>query len=234
MNLSYIPRGKSLQIYEEGGDPKRPATYSGNFYEAADGSSFYLKSAKLYRNFHDARHGTDLRISFFLGDVLYEFVGHVLRAGDDRGMNLLLVEQQSEIEPAQRRRYDREALAIHLQLYEIAEQDIQNVDLRQFARRVVFTGVTADISTGGLCMVSKERLDSPSGSYFLIEFILNKKERFLLPAKLIRKGDHPKINLYRYEYGFIFVFDHLPQDRERLTTALFMEKFRLYRHQQGM
>lgn len=73
-------------------------------------------------------------------------------------------------------------------------------------------------------MVSHDRLKCTSEPYALLEFSLGAKSDFLLPAKLVRKGDCPQTTLYKFDYGFEFDFIRAPEEKERLVMAIFNNK----------
>ncbi len=47
------------------------------------------------------------------------------------------------------------------------------------------------------------------------------KERFLLPAKLVRKGNCPQTTLFRHDYGLSFLYEGVEREKTRLIDALF-------------
>ena len=50
------------------------------------------------------------------------------------------------------------------------------------------------------------------------------KDRFVIPAKIVRKSNYPRTKIGRYDYGFQFIFDSMPEEKAKLTTAILNKK----------
>jgi len=86
------------------------------------------------------------------------------------------------------------------------------------------TDISFDISSGGLCVITNTLLSSKYDPYFLVRFSLSEKDTFLLPTKIVRKSNYPRTKIGRYDYGFQFIFDNMPEEKARLTRAILNRK----------
>jgi hypothetical protein len=67
-------------------------------------------------------------------------------------------------------------------------------------------------------------LTSKHDPNYLIEFNLSEKDRFVLPAKLVRRSNYPHSKLGKYDYGFQFIFEKMPDEKGRLSRAILNRK----------
>lgn len=230
MQIKFIEKGTALFVYEKADDQNLDAICETKFFDIKDETTFYAEGMEFHSRFSKLREYDRLKIIFLRGPNMYEFFGKVTGVAKSGGAYLTLIEQLTGMVATSRRRYSREELEIDVRLYGISQDDLQSGNLKKADNDIEFNGVTLDIGSGGLCVVSNNRLDSAYEPFFLVEFTLNRKDEFLLPAKLVRKGSCPQTVLYRYDYGFEFLYDYISREGEeqRLTTALFSAKLALF------
>lgn len=228
MQMKFIERDTVLFIYEEIEGQSFDNVYEAKFYDIKDETTFFAQSTELYNAFQSLGKNANLRISFLRGANMYAFSGKARDVTIIGGARLMLIEQMTGLEATSRRKYDREEMKVDVQIFGLTEENLNSSNFKKANEIVEFVGETFDISAGGLCVVANRRLESAYEPYFLVEFTLNRKDKFLLPAKLVRKGNCPQTMLYRCDFGFQFVYDNIPHEKERLTTALFSAKLSLF------
>ncbi|MDR3278394.1 MAG: hypothetical protein LBT12_06430 [Oscillospiraceae bacterium] len=227
MYLKFIDRGTAMQIQQAASGAPSGTTYKASFYDFSDDTAFFAESEALYKDFEACGENTLFNITFGRGDDMYMFTGRAKRAVLNRGSYLTLIEQWSDILFQSRRSDDRNEMRVSVRFYGLSEENMKNGVFQKSDEQAEFTAETFDISAGGLCMVSNEYLDSKHEPYFLAEFTLNGgKSEFLLPVRLIRKGNCPQTALYRYDYGLLFVYDRCQEEKGRLSAALTDTVFR--------
>jgi hypothetical protein len=112
-------------------------------------------------------------------------------------------------------------------LYPISEEKVDEFNgfsVEKPDGQPVFTAEAFDISTGGICLVSNKTLPKEYDPFYLIEFTLARTTNFLLPAKIMRRGSCPQTTLFSKDYGFKFIFDNIPQQKSRVSTAILKAK----------
>lgn len=225
MNLSTIKTDTVLHLCDSTDRQVPNRTWKTAFYDLSSENNFFVKDKHFYRDFPSIANTAGLDINFYEHANMYSFTGRPLRVTQRNGVYLTLMEQLSEIVSSSRRSSPREPLTINVLLYGLPQAELPNAShVLINGKRVEFSASTLDISTGGLCLVSKHRLHSAFDPYFLAAFTLNTRDVFLLPAKLVRCGNCPQIGIYQYDYGFQFIYDTLPHEQERLTSTLLNAK----------
>ncbi|HBU12697.1 MAG TPA: hypothetical protein DEB31_08230 [Clostridiales bacterium] len=216
MTITSIKDGTVLQAVKEGTDTVHRVTFSAPYKD----DSFFVKSREFY-TVAEKEIGTQYRLSFYSGDSLCTFLCVIQRVFIKSGSFLTLLEQVSDIEETSQRKYLREDIAAKITLHNLSEDDYKNS--RFSTGPAVFSGMSINISAGGLCIVSNEKLRPSEEPYYLAEFSLG-KDTFLLPSILARRTDAPHFMGYRYSYSFEFLFDLLPAEQNRLLGVLINTK----------
>lgn len=226
MHINHIQKGTTLFVSGDTNDSAPNRVYETRFYETKDETSFYVEGIDLYNSINTLKNAK-LKIHFLLGATLFSFFGKITDIRPRGNSYLTLIEQVSLMQETSRRKYDRHEMKIFVKLYGLREADLKQCNYVKADNNVEFSSTTFDVSLGGICMTSNVRLRSQYEPYFLAEFVLNEKEEFLLPLKLTRSGNCPQTVLFKYDYGFQFIYDEIPQEEKRLATALFSAKLSL-------
>lgn len=225
MQLNFIHKGTVFYINSGENSGNSDNLLETRFFEYKERNLFYAEGIEIYNNFSKLAN-TNLNIFFYREANMYSFTGKVIESARRGNVYLTLIEQLTDFQVSSRRKYARDELALHVLLYEISEINLKNSKILK-KDTPIFSGTTLNVSVGGICLASNLRLYSKSEPYFLIEFTLNQKDAFLLPAMLMRKGNCPQTAVYKYDYGFQFLYEYVPQEEEKLTTALFTAKLHL-------
>lgn len=222
MYLKFIARGTAMQLQSVASE----SAYDAVFYDVNSDMSFFAESEALYNDFQALGVNAALKVTFSRGGDMYNFTGRVKNAVVERGAYLTLIEQWSDIAFQSRRSDDRNEMRVGVRLFGLTQAAIDSADFRKISDDPEFSADTFDVSTGGLCLVANEYLSSKYEPYFLAEFTLNRKSEFLLPVRLIRKGNCPQTVMYRNDYGLLFMYESLPEEKARLSAALTDALFR--------
>lgn len=199
--------------------------YTASFYDLDTDTSFFADSEGLYGAFPDIAQGAELKVTFWLREHLYIFEGRAAALAPHIGRYTLLIEQTTPIAATSRRSDTRNEIRIPVNLYTLPHTAVELTPYRVPECDPVFAAETFDISAGGFCLVSNAPLESDE-HLFLAEFNLSSKFDFLLPVKLLRKGNCPQTVLYHFDYGFLFIFDEAPNEKAKIAAAITDMMFR--------
>jgi hypothetical protein len=229
MHLKFIAKGTSMDIQEKLPEQVLDTVYQAKFSALESDMSCWVEDENLYQRFHTHLDGSPagdsrLQVTFFRGSNMFIFTGKPIQTAVRRGAYLTLIEQVTEIDTTSRREHPRDEINVKAWLYRLSEDHLQDAAFQKGTEHAVLAGNVFDLSAGGLCVTSNDRFKTTGGIYYLVEFVLGGKYQFLLPVKLLREGKCQQTALYRYEYGFAFLYDHLPNEQVRLVTAIFEHK----------
>ena len=225
MNLGHIERGAKLSIVECVQMRAVSAEYEAVFRYLDGDKLFVVQCAGLYDNFDAISPDSSLRISYTSEPNTYSFSARAL--SKQRGYGMLLLEQLTRIETICSRRYDRDELRMTVMVYGLPEAMLAEPVFEKPNTYPDMNDVTYDISAGGVCVISNTLLASEHDPFYLVEFSLSDKDRFLLPTKLVRRSNYARIKVGRYDYGFQFIFDHMPDEKGRLSRSILSRKLSL-------
>jgi len=222
MNLIQIERGMKMTIYED--LQMRPVSedFEAVFRQVEGDRHFVVLCPALYDSFARLQLGASLRISFTSDPNIYTFTGRAKEKQRTRG--LVLIEQLTDIETLSSRKYDRDEFRMRVMVYGLPESKLSDVVFEKPQGNPDMSDLTYDISAGGLCVVSNTLLSSKHDPYYAIEFMIGDKDRFVLPAKLVRRSNYPRVKVGKYDYGFQFIFDKMPDEKGRLSRAILSKK----------
>jgi len=225
MDLTNIARGTKLKVYEELQQRAISDEYEAVFRYQESDRLLVLQCAWLYENFDKLSLGAKLNISY--GDEVntYVFIGAAKEKL--RGNGLVMIEQLTDVETTSRRLFNRDELRVNVSVYGL--QDAKNTEAIFDKLDVApdLKDVSFDISSGGVCIVTNTLLSSKYDPYYLVVFNLSEKDRFILPTRLVRRSNYPRTKIGRYDYGFQFIFDKIPEEKSRLTRAILNKKILL-------
>ena len=146
--------------------------------------------------------------------------------------DMVIVDMVSGIETMNRRTYDRDEIRVEVKIYGLPEDQISESKFMKPIGKPAMTDMSFDISSGGLCVISNTVLHSEFEPFYLVEFSLGEWDQFMLPAKLVRASNYARTKIGKYDYGFQFIFDHLPNEKGRLTKAILSKKLSYLRVEQ--
>ena len=228
MRLRHIERGTRLDINEKAGNHDESPTYEAIFYDIHDlinETSFIVQCSKLNRNFSSIDRDTVLEISFTIGPSVYTFTG---RASGKMYTDMVIIEQLSEIDELNRRKYQRDEIRVEVRVYGLPEEQVNGPRFVHPTVRPAMVDVSFDISAGGMCVVTNTSLTSEYDPFYLVEFSLTDKDTFLLPAKLVRRSKYARSRIGKFDYGFQFLFDGRPDEMSHLTKAILSKKLSFF------
>jgi len=227
MKLGTIERGTKLKVFEEHNGSAVSDEFDAVFRSYETGRLFTILSPGLYENYAKLHPKATLNIRFISGASLHNFKGYAVEKQHANG--IILVEQATEISSVNRREYERDELRVKVKIYGLSEKKLHTSRFSWPEMIPDISDITYDVSAGGICVISNVLLNSKYDPYYLIEFALtsNEKDSFLLPAKLVRRSNYPRTKIGRYDYGFQFIYDHLPDAKSRVTRAILSRKLAL-------
>jgi len=222
MDLRHIERGKKLVIYEELQQRAVSDEHEGVFRYHESDRLIVVQCAWLYDNYDRLNLGAKLNVSYDTDSDVHSFTG---RAHEKlRGNGLVMIEQLSEVETKSRRQFDRDEIRVNVSVYGLQESKVSASVFDKPEGNPDITDVSFDISSGGLCVVTNTLLSSKHDPYYLVEFSFSDKDTFRIPARIVRKSNYPRTKIGRYDYGFQFIYDNMPEEKARLTRAILNRK----------
>lgn len=224
MQLRFIESDTLLQIRPEVYSPDHDEVFDVLFYGMSTHNSFWVQSEELYNNFLALGEKARVGVAFLVDDQPYRLAGELINTRLEGKYHLTLIEQITPLELISKRSQYRDEMRLNVRVYGLAPEDLDSTLPLVAPKKPEFSCEVFDISAGGVCLVSDNVFNSPFEPYFLLEFTISGKERFLLPAKLVRKGHCPQTSLFKHDYGFDFIFDKFPEEKHRLGDAIFSAK----------
>jgi len=222
MTLGHIDRGTKMSIFEDVQLRTENDGYEAVFRYIENDTLFVVQCHRLYDIFDKLEPDEHLGISFTVGADICTFTGRAVEKL--RGAGMVMIEQLSGIKTLNRRQFVRDELHCNVNVYGIPESALSEHRTSPPENQPDLSDITFDISSGGLCVISQHLLKSEHDPYYLLEFSLSEKDRFLLPAKLVRRSLYHRTSIGKYDYGFQFVFDAVPDEKGRLTTSILTKK----------
>ena len=229
MVLRLIERGTQLHISDPAGQVDGIIEYDAIFHDIHDlvrETSFIVQCSKLNRNYSRLDRNAVLNISFTNGPNIYSFTG---RIAGKMYTDMIIIEQASEIETLNRRIYQRDEIRVEVRVYGLPEERMNDSRFYIPETKPALTDVSFDVSSGGICIISNTVLNSEHDPNYLVEFSFSDKDRFVLPSKLVRRSKYARSRVGKYDYGFQFIFDNLPDEKGRLTKAILSKKLSFFR-----
>jgi len=222
MNLGHIERGTKMSICGDAQSQYANEEHDAVFRYFEGGKLFIVLCAGLYNNYDKYKTDPNLRISFKSDQNNCAFTGRVLEKQRNSGM--VLIEQLTDIESISSRKYDRDELRFNVMVYGLPESMLHEPMPGKPQETPDLSDVTYDLSVGGVCVISNTMLASKHDPYYIIEFALTDRDRFTIPAKLVRRSNYPRTKVGRYDYGFQFIFDKMPEEKGRLSKSILNRK----------
>jgi len=222
MNLGHVERGMKLTIYEELQDRAVSDEFEAVFRYQESAKTFVVQSTGLYGAYDKLTPGASLNVSFLIEPNSYMFKGRPIEK--QRASGMVMIEQVTDIETVPLRKFDRDELRLSVNIYGLPEHNLPDHYHAEPERQPDLADITYDLSAGGICVISSTLLTSIHDPYYLIAFSVTDRDRFILPAKLVRRSNHPKTQIGRYDYGFQFYFDYMPEEKARLSRAILNRK----------
>jgi len=222
MDLRHIERGTKFIVFEELQNRAVSDEHEAVFRYHESDRLIVVQCAWLYDNYDRLNLGAQLNVSYDTESTVYSFTGQAREKL--RGNGLVMIEQMTEIEAKSRRQFDRDEIRVNVSVFGLQEAKVSSPSFEIPDNPPDFTDVSFDISSGGLCVVTNTLLSSKYDPFYLVSFVLSEKDRFVLPSRLVRKSNYPRTKIGRYDYGFQFIFDNMPEEKARLTRAILNKK----------
>ncbi|MCL2201482.1 MAG: PilZ domain-containing protein [Oscillospiraceae bacterium] len=224
MNLGHVERGTKFKIFEEYEGRAVSDEFEAVFKYLETEKLFIVQSPELYEYYGKLNSKAHLIITFMTGSYSHTFIGRAVEK--QRSNGAVLIEQCNEISTINRRRHDRDELRVKVNVYGISQRKLNATHFDKPEAEPELSDMSYDISPGGVCVIANVPFISKYDPYFLLEFSLGKTEKdsFVLPARLVRRSNYPRTKVGRYDYGFEFIFDNLPDERGRVARAILSRK----------
>ena len=222
MDLRHLERGTKLLIFEEIQQRAVSDEHEAVFRYHESDKLIVVQCSWLYDNYDRLNLGAKLNVSYDTAANVSSFTG--LAREKLRGNGLVMIEQITDVETKSRRQYERDEIRITVRVYGLHESKISSPYFVRPDDNPDITDISFDISSGGLCVITNTLLSSKYDPYYLVEFSFSDKDSFLLPSKVVRKSNYPHTKVGRYDYGFQFIYDNLPEEKARLTRAILSKK----------
>jgi len=222
MARAYIGRGTKLSIFAELDEHDVSDEFEAVYKYHESDTIIAVHCAGLYDIYDSLGWDARLQISFSEELKTYTFTGRAMEK--KRGSSLILIERLSEIEAFDRRRYERDELRVSVRVYGLPKADLESRRYERPAGEPDLLDTTFDISVGGLCIITDNLLSSEFDPFYLTEFSISSNDRFLMPAKLVRRSTLPRTKIGKYDYGFQFIFDKLLEEKGRLARSILRKK----------
>ena len=222
MNLRHIERGTKLLIYEEIQQRAVSDEHEAIFRYHESDRLIVVQCSWLYENYDRLNLGSQLNVSYDTNADIHSFIG--VAREKLRSNGLVMIEQLTEVETKSRRQFDRDEIRVKVDVYGLHEAKISSPVFEKPDFKPDISDVSFDISSGGLCIITNTLLSSKHDPYYLVEFSFSDKDSFLLPSKIVRKSNYPRTKFGRYDYGFQFLYDNMPDEKARLTRAILNRK----------
>jgi c-di-GMP-binding flagellar brake protein YcgR len=215
-------RGAKLTVYEEMQNRAISDEYEAVYRYHEYDRLIVVQCAWLYDNYDRLSLGSRLNISYGNDLTTFRFIG---RAKEKlRGNGLVMIEQLTDVETTSRRQFDRDELRVSVAIFGLHESKITATSFERPEGAPELTDVSFDISSGGACIVTNTLLSSKHDPYYLLVFNITDRDSFALPSKLVRRSNYPHTKHGRYDYGFQFMYDRMPDEKSRLTRAILNRK----------
>ena len=224
MLLSHIERGTRLQIQLGTDHNVEHEVYEAFYYDMYDfikERTFIVQCSRLNRNYGQLNRNAPLEISYTKGLDVYSFTG---RAVSKMYSDMVVIEQLTDIIALNRRIYQRDEIHFDVKLYGLSEDKLSEKRYITPAGKPVLSDVSFDVSAGGICIVTNSILKSECDPNYLAEFALSVRDQFLLPSRVVRKSNFARSRIGKYDYGFQFIFENMPDERGRLINSILTKK----------
>ena len=211
-----------MQVYVELDNRAVSETFDAIFRYVDIDATFVMQCAQLYEIYDTVDRNARIYINFSTGPSMCTFYGRCVEK--QRGAGMILMEQLTAIEVVSRRMYERDELRIPVHVFPLPEAKLGKPSYERPDSIPDMAELTFDVSESGMCVISNVYLKPENDPYYLTEFAFSEKYHFILPAQLMRRSAHPRTKIGRFDYGFRFVFDSLPDEKKRLSEAIFSTK----------
>ena len=194
------------------------AIFDGNI----DHLKFHVICPEFLRNL-DKYKETTPTIRILIGEVYYTFTAKIL-GKSERNEALLETLDFIAISPfkeEQRRNDFRIQIALKVKIHAY-DDDYRKL----YSGGWLCDSVSDDVSKNGIRLWADHTLPDELGTMYTLEFSLKTGWIYLVPAKLVRHGRNTATLSYKYDYGFIFDFTHMPDKKEKLLMDILEHKIR--------
>lgn len=221
MLLRHIERGTVMYILEEPDGNANSEIIEADFRYLEDDKLFVIRCKNLNADLAKLQQDARLKITFMAGANTNTFTGCVR---EKQRNGTVLIEQLSDIVSHNRRKTSRDEIRVAVKVFALTDSQLKGPFHVRLAGEPVLSDVTFDISVGGLCIITNNHLVSDTDPLYLAEFSLGERDYHLLPVRLVRRASCKKTVIGRYDYGFEFIMDDLPEESGRLTKGILNRK----------
>ncbi|MCL2752539.1 MAG: PilZ domain-containing protein [Defluviitaleaceae bacterium] len=216
MEIRFIEEGTKMdiQVLSTKNTCLNNKSFLGTFLYFEGGSTFLIQCDELYVHANSLTSECVLSISFFKGAEVAVFKARLNGTPLFNGQYALSLTAITPIEKHSRRKSPRIEASFPVNIY--------NAD----AAQLISKETTFDVSNGGLCVSTNNRLPLIQGENYHVEFSLKPPQVFSMTARLVRSGDHNQTVSYRFDHAFVFDYPEDNEKTSKLALALFEYKLK--------
>jgi len=89
---------------------------------------------------------------------------------------------------------------------------------------LICDAISVDVSKSGIRLWSNYNLNTPTNTFFNLEYVLTTGKKYVIPAKLMRSSQNNESRVYEYDYGFFLDFTNIPDQQESLLLDILFAK----------
>jgi c-di-GMP-binding flagellar brake protein YcgR len=213
MELRFIDKNTSLTIFLCKHDGTVITHYNAAFIDTEKYISFFIDCDSLFENPESFDPDTQLRIEFFRGPKMYTFNAKAMKKkGMYKNKEYFLMNQVSEIKETTRRTMPRIEMSVNVKIFMTEDEYKKDSSAAH--------GISLDISGDGMGLLSDNVIPPADKEHRYIAVFYLGSATFNMKSRLLHRRDSTKILQYKYEYGFIFDYSDMPEERSRLITAM--------------
>ena len=221
MKIGEIKRGTKMAVFKDVDNRATGSAYEAEFRHEESDTTFVVNSLQLYNNYDKLVYQTKFIVAFEVGPMIYTFSARLKEK--QRAPFLVEIELLGKVKAFNRRKLERDEILFKVNIYNLPPDYMKATEFSSLANNPILSDTTFDISTGGMCVISNTMLKSKYEPFFLVELIIAAGVVFHIPAKLVRRENYSRTVIGKYDYGFQFLFEHIPNEQNRLMSAI-MEK----------
>ena len=221
MELGHIERGAKLSVFEQIDDHAVSEEYDVVFTYLESDRFFTIHCNRISDRFDELSQNAKLVFSFRVGPFIHTFSG---QAKEKKRGGMVLIEQLSDITTFNRRQFDRDEIRVPVKVYNLSKEHLSAGMFKPVEERLIMSDMTFDISAGGFCIITNITLNPNNDPYYLATFSLSDRDLFSLPSEIVRRSVYQRTKIGRYDYGFRFVFEAAPEEKDRLMKAIVNRK----------
>jgi len=210
----------SIEILNSDLTPYLSESFKGNFYDADSNYQFTIMCDELYKRFEEFR-GFTLKITFSAkGAHTYYFTGKIVSTKTNMfGAQLIELAALSLLNQTSIRTSPRIDIPLSVFIYKLNETNTEG-KTEFFRSELLFEGLSSDISTEGMGLLSDFEIKPEHGNMFVAEIYFKPGRGTQVAANLKRTINSNSTFAFKYMHGFMFDFSGQLTGKNDLTMAI--------------